>query len=240
MSRFSKKDALQFGWQTVRNKMGYFIGLSLVFVLTSVVLVPLQTYFSESPVAALIIAILSIALTLIVDLGFMKITLKTYDGDPTDFPDLFRYYDLSPRYFLGTILFTLLIIVAMIPGIVFVSFVVSGIGSGGIGTVAGILLGILFLIPVAFVSVRFYFFGYFIVDQDAGALEAFKLSNQLTQGATWQLILLFLITIAIVVAGLLAFLVGLLVAYPVVLLTTTYVYRKLLETQEQDGSSKSI
>jgi hypothetical protein len=31
-----------------------------------------------------------------------------------------------------------------------------------------------------------------------------------------------------------------LVAYPVVLLTTTYVYRKLLETQEQDGSSKSI
>jgi uncharacterized membrane protein len=40
--------------------------------------------------------------------------------------------------------------------------------------------------------------------------------------------------VAVVLAGLLAFVVGILIAYPVALLTTTYVYRKLLETQEQN------
>ncbi|MBT3601577.1 MAG: hypothetical protein HN521_00800 [Candidatus Latescibacteria bacterium] len=234
MPRFSKTEALQFGWQTVRTNLGYFFGLSAVFILASAVLTPLQAYFSESPVVALVIAILSIALTLIVDLGFMKITLKTYDGEPTDFPDLFRYYDLSPRYFLGTVIFTLLILTATVPGIVVVSLVVSGIESGGVGTAAGILLGALFLIPVAFVSIRFYFFGYFILDKEAGPLEAFKLSAQLTKGETWHLLLLFLVLVAVVLAGLVAFVVGILVAYPVALLTTTYVYRKLLETQEQN------
>lgn len=233
MPRFSKQEALQFGWQTVRGNLGYFFGLSAVFTLASAILTPLQAYFADSPVVALIIAILSIALTLIVDLGFMKITLKTYDGEPTDFPDLFRYYDLSPRYFLSTVLFTLLILTAMVPGIVVVSLVVSSLGSEGVGTLAGILIGALFLIPVAFVSVRFYFFGYFIIDQEAGPVEAFKLSAQLTKGETWELFLLFLILVAVILVGLLTFIVGLLVAYPVALLTTTCVYRKLQETQAQ-------
>jgi hypothetical protein len=233
MSRFSNKDALQFGWQTVRNKLGYFIGLSLVFILASVILAPLQATFSDSPVAAMIMAILSIALTLIVDLGFMKITLQIYDGEATDFPDLFRSYDLSPRYFLSTVLYCLLLLVALIPGIIVMSLLPSDTGVENIGYIQGILVAVLCLVPVAFCLVKFYFFGYFIIDREAGPLEAFKLSAQLTKGATWQIAILFLILFAVVIAGILAVLVGLLVAYPVALLASTYAYRKLLETQDQ-------
>ena len=235
MPRFSIQEALQYAWQTVRQKLGYFIGLTVVFILVSSILAPFQSYFSDTPIASLIFAILSIALTLIVDLGFIKIVLKTYDGEPTDFPDLFRVYHLSPRYFLSTVIFTLIVVIAIIPGIVATSLIVSSAGADAdaVGIAEGVLLAILFLVPLAFASIRCYFFGYFIVDQDAGPAEALLLSYKLTRGQTWPLFLLFLVTLAIVLAGVLALLVGLLVAYPIALHITTYTYRKLLDTQEQ-------
>jgi ABC-type multidrug transport system fused ATPase/permease subunit len=231
MSRFSVAEALRFGWNTTRVRWGYYMGLSAVFILASVIFTPFQAFFSDMPVAAMVVAILSVAITLIVDLGFMKITLKTCDGEPTDFRDLFRYYDLSPRYFLGTVLYTLLILLSLIPGIVVLSLLAGNTGVEGIGIIKGVLVAILLSVPSAFLSIKFYFFGYFIVDQDAGAIEAFRLSARLTRGATWQILLLFVVAFAIILAGILALLVGLLIAYPIAKLTTAYAYRKLLETQ---------
>jgi len=235
MPRFSIKEALQFGWQTVRNKLGFFIGLSLVFTLASVVLTPLQTYFSDQPVVSMILAILSIALALIVDLGFMKIMLNTYDKKPADFPDLFRSYDLSPRYFLCTVLYFLLIlIVALIPGVIAFRVFDIGEAANDLGIIEILIIALLLLLPIIYFSLKFYFFGYFIIDQEAGPIEALKRSAQLTKGQLWPLFLLFLAILGIILLGFVALFVGLFVAYPVAILTTTYVYRKLLETQEQD------
>ena len=235
MPRFSIKEALHFAWQTVRNKLGFFIGLSLVFTLASVVLTPFQTYFSNQPVVSLMLGILSIAMALIVDVGFMKITLKTYDNEHTDFPDLFRYYDLSPRYFLCTVLYFILIfVVALIPGIIVFNVFDLNERANDLGVFELLTIAILFILPILYCALRFYFFGYFIIDQGAGPIESFKRSAQLTKGQLWPLFLLFLALLGIILLGLVALLVGILVAYPVAILATTYVYRKLLETQEQD------
>ncbi len=235
MPRFSIKEALQFGWQTVRNKLGFFIGLTVVFTLASVVLTPFQTYFSDQPIVSLTIAIVSIALTLVVDIGYMKITLKTYDNEQTDFPDLFRYYELSPRYFLCTVLYFILIfVVALIPGIIVFSVFNLNERANDLGIFESLIIALLFILPILYVSLRFYFFSYFIIDQETGPIESLKRSAQLTKGQIWPLFLLFLVILGIILLGFVALLVGLFVAYPVSTLATTYAYRKLLETQEQE------
>lgn len=233
MTHFSNKEALVFAWQTVRQKMGYFIGLTFVFLFASVILTPIQAQFSEEPVAALIIAILSIALTLIVDLGFMKIALKTYDGEETDFPDLFRSYDLSPRYFLCTVLYAILLLLSLIPGVIVMSLFISANGDNNVSVLGGIISAIFFIVPAAYIAIRYYFFGYFLIDQESGPIESLKQSAHLTKGAFWQIFQLFLLVLGVIIIGLLALGVGLLLAYPVALLTVTYAYRKLLETPRE-------
>lgn len=235
MPRFSIKEALLFGWQTVRNQLEFFIGLTVVFTLASVVLTPFQTYFADQPVVSLIIAIVSVALTLVVDIGFMKITLKAYDNEQTDFPDLFRYYDLSPRYFLCTVLYFILIfVVALIPGIIAFNVFDLTERADNLNVLEMLIIAILFILPITYVSLRFYFFSYFIIDQEAGPIESLKRSAQLTKGQLWPLFLLFLAVLGVILLGVVALFVGLFVAYPVSTLATTYVYRKLLETQEQE------
>jgi len=235
MSAFSKKEVLQYGWQTVRQKMGYFAGLSVIYILASVALAPLQSYFSETPALAFVFGILSFALSLIVDLGFMKIVLKTYDQEPNDMPDLFRYYDLSPRYFLSTILYSLLVIFALIPGIIAIGlFAANGVDAESIGIAEGVLIALVLGVPAIYVMVRFYFFGYFIIDQEAGPIESLKRSFQLTTGHTGQLTILFFLFLFIALAGILSLLIGIIIAYPITTLGTAYVFRKLLEAEDKD------
>mgnify|MGYP003395446385 CR=1 FL=1 len=60
-----------------------------------------------------------------------------------------------------------------------------------------------------------------------GPIEALKASNQATRGHLIKLLYLSLATIGIMILGMLFFMVGMLIAYPVTMLAQIYVYRKL-------------
>ena len=80
---------------------------------------------------------------------------------------------------------------------------------------------ICFIIPGIYLYLRFQFFAQFIVDENAGIIESLKKSWNLTEGHELSLFLLILII------GVVLFLVGLLVAYPLVIMSQCYVYRLL-------------
>lgn len=81
-------------------------------------------------------------------------------------------------------------------------------------------------------TIKLQFYSYFIVDKNAGPIEALKKSWAITRGVKWDLFLFGLLLGLITLAGLLALVVGLFVAIPVGLLANTYVYRKLLARAE--------
>ena len=76
---------------------------------------------------------------------------------------------------------------------------------------------ICFIIPGIYLYLRFQFFAQFIVDENAGIIESLKKS--------WNLLMLAQLLILII--GVVLFLVGLLVAYPLVIMSQCYVYRLL-------------
>lgn len=100
--------------------------------------------------------------------------------------------------------------------------------------VANFLFGILFLIgiclliaPGFYVLARFGLFPFFILDKNAGPIEAMKQASQATEGIRWPVCLLFLACIGINLLGLLFFVVGLLITVPISLFALATVYRQI-------------
>jgi predicted nucleic-acid-binding protein len=198
--KFSKKQALKFGWETVTGNIGFFIGLSLVvFVVVYVPAFVSSVTEKTYPVISFIFSLISNILSMIVGMGFIKIALKFYDKQKADFDDLFSCAKQFFPYLLSAILMTLAVI-------------------GGI---------IVLIVPGIILGLQLQFFAYFIVDKKTGPMQALKESSRITRGQKWQLFLFALLTVLVNIAGLLCLVVGLLVTIPLTSLAYAYIYRKL-------------
>src|SRR5262249_5658296 len=96
--------------------------------------------------------------------------------------------------------------------------------------IATVLLFIVVSVPISvivvFLTVRFCMFYYMVIDRDAGVFESFRQSWQCTRNQTSTITLVFCVQLAILLAGLLAFCVGLIFAIPLgnLLVPVTYLF----------------
>ncbi|MGJ8696427.1 MAG: DUF4339 domain-containing protein [Verrucomicrobiaceae bacterium] len=86
---------------------------------------------------------------------------------------------------------------------------------------------ILLIVPGIYLALRFGFYREAIVEKNLDAISALKYSSQLTRDNRLSLFGLWLLGFLITIAGALALLVGLIVAIPVVWLSTLVAYRYL-------------
>lgn len=115
----------------------------------------------------------------------------------------FFYYKPIVKYFVGTLLQEIIVIVGFI----------------------------LLIIPGVIFATRLQYTSYLIVDKDLGPLEAIKKSWAITKGNTWNLFFFGILLVLINLLGLICLIVGLFITVPLSLLATTFVYRKLLNNQ---------
>lgn len=203
--KFSKGEAINFGWNTVKSNLGFFIGLLIIVLLISIVSVVNELLIRENiPILYIIISIASSVLQVVVGMALIKIALRFCDNEKGKFADLFSCLPLFFNYLFGSILFVLIVFVGMI----------------------------LLIIPGIIWSIKFQFFSYLIIDKGLGPIEALKMSSAITKDAKWDLFLFFLLILAINLLGALALLVGLFVTIPITMVAIAFVYRKLLAHTE--------
>lgn len=203
MAKFSKKEAVSFGWNTTNQNIGFFIKLVLLaFVLLGVVPGFISDSVSKSfPALSFVINILAWLLGIIVSLGMVRIALKFVDGKKAEISDLISgtSLQLMLRYVGASIIFYIIVILGLI----------------------------LFVIPGIYLAIKFNYFQYLLVDQNTGILDAFRKSSEITKGIKIDLFLFGVLLGLVTLAGALAFLVGLLWTIPTSTLAAAYVYRKL-------------
>jgi uncharacterized membrane protein len=112
---------------------------------------------------------------------------------------------------------------SMITGVDFVQVVIAAV-LVGIATFIGLVLCILPGIAVIFLT---WFTTFFIVGKGMNAIEAIKASVSFVTGNFASMALLLLASMGALIVGAIACLVGLLVAYPVVLIAQAYSFRVL-------------
>ena len=139
-------------------------------------------------------------ISILVQIGSIKITLELYDGKPLNFSNLYSQSNLILRYLGASILYGLMVAVGLI----------------------------LLIIPGIYLAIKYQFFSFLIVDKNMGIMESFKKSEEMTQGVKMNLLLFSLALAGINILGALVFLVGLIVTIPTTVMATVYVYRKLL------------
>ena len=89
-----------------------------------------------------------------------------------------------------------------------------------VGTVFCILPGII----VAFMT---HFYGYFVIDKNMAPMEAIKASFNLIKDNLGVMVVFYLLSIVVLIAGVIACGIGLIVAWPVVIIATGYMYKRL-------------
>jgi hypothetical protein len=160
---------------------------------------------SNFAVFAIVLSILGLVLKAILPLGIINLQIRIVNGQSISSDDLWTPWKRYPAFLGATLIY---------------------------GWV--VCMGLLFLVvPGIIFGIMFQFYPYFIVEHKLGPIQALKASAAITAGAMWELFFLgLLLGIIQAVAGL-TFL-GLLPAQVFQLLTTTSVYKTLLNNTPAD------
>jgi len=199
MTKFSKIEALEFGWKTTTSNLKFLIGLMIIVLVIYLLLAMIGQALEDEKFLSFIFSLITWAIQLIVSLGLIKIAIKFCDKKKPLLSDLYTEYPKTLKYLLASI------IVGIITFIGFILLIVPGI---------------IFAIKLQFVP-------YLIADKNLGPFEAIKTSWRITKGVKWNLFLFALLAILVNIGGALLLLVGLLVTIPTTSIATAYIYRKL-------------
>jgi uncharacterized membrane protein len=212
VQKFSKKEAINFGWDISKKNFRFFILLFTLVVVVFIILSFIQSLVNEKSLLSLILYIINIVVQIIISMGLVKISLKFCDNEKPKISDLFSSYPLFFKFLIGSIIYGLIVI-------------------GGL---------ILLIIPGIIWSIQFQFFAYLILDKGISPIEALKKSSKITKGTKWDLFLFGILLGFINILGALAFLVGLFVTIPATMIATAFVYRKLLSQEESFKETESL
>lgn len=241
---FSKEEAIQYGWNTTKKNIGFFIGLIVIMIVVSTIMGAIQSALKNHAFLSFIVNVGSIVLNIIMSIGITKILLALYDNKVLSYKELFTNWKLFWKYLGASLLQTLIVLIGCIPAILFLIFAVfQSISNGAASSAADIL----FIIAVTFIlsllgiylQFRYYFVCYFVIDKNYGPLEALHGSAHITNGSKWNLFLLNILFMLINIIGIICILVGLLFTIPLTMMASVYVYKKLSGTEEKVSIEQS-
>ena len=209
---FSISEAVQFGWDTMKSNISFFIGLLIVVGLIEYVPDIIAVIIkADAPFLSIIIQIASVVLSMIIAMGLIKICLRFCDGEKGEFSDLLSCYPLFLDYLIGSIIYGLIVMVGLI----------------------------LLIIPGIIWAIQFQFFSYLIIDRGLGPIDALKKSSEITKGVKWDLFVFGIVLGVINLLGLLCLVVGLFATIPTTIVAIAFVYRKLLAQTELTGTPEA-
>jgi uncharacterized membrane protein len=207
MSTLPIGDCIKFGWETFKRRPWILIGALVLVVLISIIpglLTPHPEVVEGQPLPpptpfALVMGLISLAVSFLVSLGLVNFSLRAHDNVETvTIGDL---WNPDPIWrFIGAELLTFLIV-----------FV-------------GLLL---LVIPGIIASLGLGFAQYLVVDRGMRPVESLKESWRITKGNKGRILLLGLALLGLNLLGAIALGIGVLVTAPLTMLAVVHAYRFL-------------
>lgn len=207
---FSAPEAIGWGWRKFTENVGpILLGVLIVFVVTVIVNVlaglvsggdsPFDMSGSapDFSIAGVLANMVSTAVSILLGAVFARAALDVVDGRPFDFMGAVSRINL----------------VNVLIASVLVSIIVT----------IGFLLLVLPGIVAVFLT---YFTTFFVVDDADSPVQAIGDSVKLISSNVGDSLLLALLNILVIIAGVIALVVGLVVAYPITVLASAYAYRR--------------
>lgn len=188
----------------MKSNFGFFLGIVLVSWVVVGIPSGLASVLQEyTPGFSALFRLISIVLSMIIQIAMIRIALKFVDKQTPEFNDLFTSFKgYFWRYIGASILFGLIV-------------------AGGM---------FLLIVPGIIWAIKFQYFGYLIVDQNLGVMDSLKKSSEITNGVKLPLLGFGILIALINYGGAVLLFIGLLVTIPITMIAYASVYR-LLQTQ---------
>lgn len=233
--RFIIGDLLGFGWRVMTGNFWFFLGLALV----AGILRALPNTISDilplgllGPPAILLMMCFTVAasffVSTVINIGFIRIALRFCDGRKPPFATLFDFQGCFWQY-VGTSVLHFLIVLA--GSLLFIVPTVSWIFIGPEKVHLLLFLSPIILIGVfvtTYLTIKYGLCQYFVIDKGLGPVQAIKASARTTKGVMWKLYGFSILCTLIIFLGFLCLIVGIVAAYPIVLVANALVYRHLV------------
>lgn len=179
-----------------------YFGVNFIFGLIAGLAVPaFQSSQSDNGatmvVLTAIIQIFTMVFSIYLGLGVTRVGLNLVSGKEVAVGQLFGEGGKLPRMIGASILYYLMVFIGLL----------------------------LLVVPGIYLALRYMYYQVAIVDRNMGVLESLSYSSSITTNNRLNLFLLGLLSFAIIIAGFLALVVGLVFAWPVVWLAWTIAYR---------------
>jgi hypothetical protein len=198
---FTVGDSLRSGWRITRSNLMVLVAVTFVFLAVAIIVQSaLDRVPREDLLASFMANVLWLAVIGVIQVSMILISLKLCDGVRPRLADLLPNSVVVLRFIYVSLLFNLIVIGGLV-----------------LLVVPGVLWGCMFAMAP-----------YLVVDRGYGAVDALRASARMTAGSRWRVLGLFLAAVALIVAGLLALLVGVLVTFPLTQVAWAYAYRRLL------------
>ena len=205
--KFMISEVFGTSWKHTKSQIWVLVGLFIGFSILSMIVTLFGMPAQGSIVGRVIVQIVSLLISCIFMLGYVKNIFQALDGEEPQFSAYGQQSRKIITYLIANILFSIAVC---------------------IGTV-------LLIIPGIYLYLRLQFFTAFIVEEDCGIIESLQKSWNMTQGQTLPLFLLLLTMIGTAIVGCIFFFVGFFVAIPLIYMMQCYTFRKLntISTEEE-------
>ena len=205
--KFMISEVFGTSWKYTKSQIWVLVGLFIGFSILSMIVTLFGMPAQGSIVGRVIVQIVSLLISCIFMLGYVKNIFQALDGEEPQFSAYGQQSRKIITYLIANILFSIAVC---------------------IGTV-------LLIIPGIYLYLRLQFFTAFIVEENCGIIESLQKSWNMTQGQTLPLFLLLLTMIGTAIVGCILFFVGFFVAVPLIYMMQCYTFRKLntISTEEE-------
>ena len=232
MKTFSIKQSFKDAYKTLLQKKALYFGVTFIVGIVLMILDKMSQ--SHSVFVGLVGFLGMVGIQFVVSVGSINFILKDIKKEPATYNDFLPTNEVLIKYLKALVRFLLVILPYVI---VMVVAVIAGAGGvlGSNGTLA-VVASIVFLVGLALALkclIRYYFFGYVVVDSGASPKEALERARKISDGKMWKLLALMM------VMGFLNFLggitlVGWIFTVPLSMIAVGYVYNSLKDTSVSD------
>lgn len=201
---FSDGSVIHFGWDKMKEYMGFFVLLFLVMFGASLGWIILSGIFmgfvGEDYWYLIFLPIIGhIVLGTIMGVGFTKIMLDVVDGKAPKLATLFTQWGVFFKFLAAVILYGLVVYIGLL----------------------------LFVFPGMIWATKFYLAPFLVVDKGMGPIEAMKKSSELTMGRKWDVFGYMAVMKAVNTLGMFCCMVGMIFTIPATMIGTAKMYREL-------------
>lgn len=211
---FSFREVFGFGWTKTKQHIWFIV---LTFIIISTII----SAIDHTP-------ILNVIVPMMVGLSLVSISILISRDHHFTFADLFNPV-LSQKRVLKFLALTALYLVPIFATFVAIAIVVFGAMSiDAAVTLFGIVLSLLLIVPSIYITVRFKFFPFVVIEHENASFdELVRMTFKLTNNHFWPVFWFLVLASILNFIGFILFFVGLLVTIPVTLFATAHMYNKL-------------